>query len=148
MPRTLEFKHCPGCNRPLRPNGLKVADYPGTVQVARRGRCATCVKAAGLPSKTQTKYPCQCSGCNVTLRPPRATAAEYPGSYVPYRSGMCRACSRRDAENDPPAESLADDPHRPARFTNEQNIQHLEQYMARRRARLARAAAIQERTTR
>lgn len=92
-----EYRKCVDCNRPMRPAGRKLADHPGTVCHASKGRCSSCNdKRRKRHGKTRRPgvidIGTPCKGCGTPLRPKRISEDDAPGTIPARSNGFCEPC--------------------------------------------------------
>lgn len=91
---------CKRCDRPTRPRGARIEDYPGTVGEYGANKCLTCWKHEkyGPPKGHQREHSDwgECTSCERPMRPHNATKAEAPGTVKHHARGVCTTCHRRE----------------------------------------------------
>lgn len=92
---------CVDCGHELRPRGARVADYPGTILLHSKGRCAHCYRRhrKGLQPCTPTRYKPfeggECVDCRRPVRPNGSRVADFPGLVKVAAGGRCGHCHGR-----------------------------------------------------
>jgi len=148
-PRAQWPRPCQESKRNMRPRGTRLADMPDTVPYGQGQKCLTCHRhlkdaAKGKTRRTYEKPPEKCRDCHRPLRPSGTTLEDYPGTVEHQGRGLCMTdyMAHRRAELRAQRPAPAPTPELPrvtaageTRATVAQNIQALDSWNARRRAR-------------
>lgn len=146
LPDISRLPKCKHCRRPMRKNGLKIADVPGTVSACNKTECQSCTRAI-REGRTPYFPPTHCLECNHPLRTKSANPEDHPGTREHGGRGLCNACTMsrkraaakgnpdRPARNSPVQAAAL--PPRPEQLDGpaDRNRQRLEQYISNRRRR-------------
>lgn len=87
---------CSKCDRPMRPKGTTVAQYPGSVhQQGAQDHCNTCYVRERKGPRVRMKMPTHCLSCERPLRSHRQRREDKPGTVLYRGSGLCMTCGKR-----------------------------------------------------
>lgn len=84
---------CQNCDRPIRPKGARLEDYPGTLAGKTSTTCHSCYRE-GVRTGQDRIIPGQpCAGCETPVYPRRHDRPE--GTRRHMARGLCTACYRK-----------------------------------------------------
>ena len=120
-PKKGRYRKCanPACDNLTRTTTETLRDHPGTMIRVKGGYCVECYQPQVPP----------CKKCGQALRRSSVPVSAAPGTKVRHGEGMCKVCYLAVY---PPAPPVEVSPEQLA-----ETVRGLDEYMARRRARLA-----------
>ena len=89
------YTPCVTCERPLRPAGTTIEQYPGTLKHRGRGACSTCYDAMDIsePPPWFMRLGDKCKHCHRPMRPRNTKKSDYPGTVRGGGHGLCASCN-------------------------------------------------------